>query len=344
MGMTPYYIMLLFILTCVFTYRDNMPDKNKNRLLIISLLPMFCLLAFKSETMGTDTSTYSRMFVETGDNLNFESRIELGYQYTVILLNRFFGSSQSLYIFSALVICTSLYIFIKRTATNYPLALYFFATMGFFQFSMSGIRQALSIAIILFSFPFIQEKRRLYFFAIIALAFLFHKSAIFFIPMYWIMNMQVNKKNLTYMVFGMVSVYFLAEPFMLTAADMLNYDYGVESTGNGYIFMFIVLLITILCYRSRDVLMDIKKTNSYLINTNYVSLVLWIIRLISRTAERLSLFFMPYTYVALEQYLSSRPANNRKLYIMIAVLIAGYLFIHRMTPSEDLNNFTFYWQ
>ena len=34
---------------------------------------------------------------------------------------------------------------------------------------------------------------------------------------------------------------------LLSAAEVMEYNYGIEETGNGYIFFAIVLLIAILC-------------------------------------------------------------------------------------------------
>lgn len=323
-----------------------MPEQKKRIILILSLLPMFCLMAFKAESVGTDTANYINMFNDSGTHLQIdhESRIEFGYQYTVILLNKYFGDHQSLFIFSAFFICFSLYKFIIRTATNHALALFFFVTLGFFQFSISGIRQALAIAISLFAFKYIQEKKLIKYTTIVVLAALFHKSALFCLPIYWIMNMKVNARNMIIMTIGILFTYLLAEPFLLTAADVMNYSYGVESTNNGFIFMFIVLLITAACYKNRQILQKHNVSNCFLINANYISLLLWVIRLVSRTAERLSLFVMPYTYVSLEQYLTTRPSNKKSIQTIVAVLIAGYLFIHRMSPSEYLNNYLFFWQ
>lgn len=108
--------------------------------------------------------------------------------------------------------------------------------------------------------------------------------------------------------------------------------------------MFIVLLITVACYKHRQELQGHNISSRFLINANYISLLLWVIRLVSRTAERLSLFVMPYTYISLEQYLTTRPSNKKSIYTIVAVLVAGYLFVHRMSPSEYLNNYLFFWQ
>ncbi|WP_033148153.1 EpsG family protein [Prevotella sp. P6B1] len=346
MGMIPYYFMLAIILICAWAFSPKMSSKKQKWLLVVALLPVFCLLSFRSESVGADTASYTSLYLNMADlgSVDKTSRIEFGFQLFSIVLYKCFGSTQALFIFSSLIVCVSLFIFIKRTATNHSLALYFFVTMGFFQFALSGIRQTLSISILLYTLPFIQNKKLIPYFAIVILAYLFHKSALLFLPMYWIMNLRVTKLNML-LAFGiMLGALIFAEPLLLTAADALNYDYGIESTGNGILFMLVVLIISVLCLKNRLVIINKKATNVLLLNANYVSLTLWVVRLVSRTVERVSLYYMPFTYVALEQYISTRSNNNRWSFVLVAVLLATFLFVHRISPSEALNNFTFYWQ
>lgn len=346
MGMLPYYFMCIIIIICAYNYNINLTDRKKKCLLFFSLLPVFCLLAFKSEEVGTDTASYMYMYDNAGmtNSIDTDSRIEYGYQYMSVILNRLFESDQTLFIVSSFIVCLSLFVFLRRTSTNPVLALYFFVTMGFFQFSLTGIRQSLAMAITLFAFPLIQKKRFFIYILVILLAMLFHKSAIFCLPLYWMMNMSSNPRNNTLMFLGIIVIYYFAEPFLLTVSEVLNYDYGVESTGNGLEFMCVVLLITLLSYKQKDSMTKNKESNAQLIKANYLSLMMWVIRLISRTAERVSFYFMPYTYVSLEEYLVSRPKSYRVPYIIIASLFATYLFFLRISPNEHLNNYTFFWQ
>ena len=67
-------------------------------------------------------------------------------------------------------------------------------------------------------------------------------------------------------------------------------------------------------------------------------------RLVSRTAERVSLYFMPYTYVALEEYLSALPSKNKKQYTIIAILLASFLCLKRLSSADEFNNFKFFFE
>lgn len=73
-------------------------------------------------------------------------------------------------------------------------------------------------------------------------------------------------------------------------------------------------------------------------------MALWCVRLISRTAERVSLYFMPYTYIALEEYISTRSKQDRHIYLLVAVILSSTLFIYRLMGQEQFNQFKFYFE
>lgn len=349
--MIPYYVMLLIIIICSVHEDSLVYSSDKNKILIIALLPVFILLAFKDASIGGDTAGYLRAYdtlVYYNDISSLEDRgyvrVEEGYKLYLTILTSLFSHSQFLLIATSLVICSSLYYFISRTAKNRSLALFFFVSMGFFQFAMSGIRQTLAICIVLFGYKFVVEQKLWKFALIVLVAMQFHKSAIIFAPVFYIANMNINKQTISMMFVSMLILFFAADKILLSAADTMNYNYGIEATGNGYTFFLIVLLITILAVKNNEVLQQQKPSNKVMINVNFVSLALWVVRLISRTAERVSLYFMPYTYIALEEYLSSQPDNKRKQYTILAIVLASFLCLKRLSGAEEFNNFKFFFE
>lgn len=344
--MIPYIIMILIIIACIIAEYGNNDERQSRKYLKIALLPVFVLIAFKSEDIGSDTSNYIRIFNNTKDfsldySLSIFPEVEKGYIIINYILSRICKNSQIILIFVGLMVYVSLYKFIIRTARLKSLALFFFVTLGFFQFAMSGIRQTIAICIILWAYPYIKERRLVYFALFIALAMMFHKSAIVFAPTYFIAHMKLKQNNILLMFAGMFILFLMADKLLLSAADVMDYNYGIEKTGNGYIFFFIVCIITYICLKNKDLILRQNRNNVILLNINFISLALWVVRLISRTAERVSLYFMPYTYVALEEYLSSSYHEDRKKLITITILLTSILFFYRISGQPELSNFEF---
>lgn len=348
LGIVPYLVMLLIILVCISREDSCKTEKAKKWNFIFALLPVFVLIAFKSEYIGRDTFNYLNTFSEVGDEIDFgedgERVREYGFQYLEIILNRITDNSQSLLITLGILTVVSLYSFIRNTAKSWCLALYFFICLGFFQFVMTGIRQSMAIEIMLFAYPFIKKKKVIPYMLMVGLACLFHKSAIVCAPLYVIANMALNRKNMFFMIIVMFIMLFFADKLLLTAADVMNYNYGIERTNNGQIFLSIVLLLTFFAYRNKDIILAQNRDVKYLFNSNYVSVLLWIMRMVSRTVERLSFYFMPYTYVLLEQTISSQPIGRRQTYKVVVIVLATTLFLYRLVYQDDINNYSFFWQ
>lgn len=349
--MTPYIIMLCILLFCIWREGEVTTAKGKQAYLIIALIPYFVLMAFRSRYVGTDTDgyfiTFNGMGARTWSNfLSYDEygydRIEKGYKFLIFLLTRITTDGQILLFTLGAISSAALYCYVKEYARNKCLALFFFITLGFFHFAMTGIRQTFAISITLFCCKYIKEKK-LYKFLILAfIATLFHKSAVVFFPMYYVAHRELHRKQITISFVVMFFMFLVADKLFLTAADVLEMNqYGIESTGNGYIFFSMVLLITFLLIINRRELIASKSTNSIFINLNFVSLALWSLRLVSRTAERMTLYFMPYTYVELEEYLSTRKGNTRLFYSLVAIALCSYLFLKRI-KDQGLDNFEFF--
>ena len=349
--MLPYYVYILILFICIFVEENTNGVKAKDRVFKCALAPYFILMAFKCSDIGSDTRDYFASFSLMADcdfshflsfnEMGYE-RIEKGYKLLIWLLSRITPDAQILLLVTAIISSMALYYYIKETASNRSLALFFFITLGFFQFAMSGIRQTIAISITLFGYRYLKDRNLVKLVTITIVAMLFHKSAIFFTPMFYVAGIKLNSKNITLSMIGMLVLYFGAERLLFTAADVLDYNYGIEETGNGFIFFAIVLLITILSLNSRRELLLARPLNKIIININIISLAIWTLRLMSRTAERVSLYFMPYSYIALEQYLSTRKKGNKYVFILVAFVLCSFLCLRRLSRDDDFNTFHFF--
>lgn len=342
--MTYYYFYVIISLFCIVMENYIKTEKQKKSILLLALLPVFVLIAFKASSVGSDTPVYISMFEEhtsysfvKGD----EGRIEYGYVLFQRLLFYISQDPQIIFFATGVLISWACYKFFLNNAKNSCLALYFFMSLGFLGFSLSGTRQALAISIVLLSFQFIKEKKLYKFLLMIGLAMLFHKSAACFLPAYFIAHRSLGTKQVNLMFIGALALFFFADKFLWGVEAILKYNYGVEETGNGYIFFAVILLITILVVRSRQRIVSAHSGNETMININFLSLAAWTVRLVSRTAERVSLYFLPFTAVALEEFITS-DKKNKMVWTLVWFFVATYLFLRRIGLQEDLNNYTFF--
>ena len=346
------FIVFFMIFLRVFIYRSwELTNREKLQFIVLALIPVTVISGFRGESVGADTENYRRQFMEILSGGEMVERIEPGFIYLNKLLVQITSEFQWLVILTAVFLSISIGIFVYKNARDPFLALLFFITLGLFQFSLSGIRQTIAIAITLMSMELIKKRKLVWFLGVIMLAALFHKSALLFFPAYFIANRSITIKNLIIYLVAFTAIYFSADFFLLKAAEILELNYGIEETNNGYVFFFIVLVITVLgfwnrlqiVFRKKQNLILFKRSNIIFINLNFISLLLWTIRLISRTAERVTFYYMPSTYLLLEEYVSSiKTSKNRMIAYVIVTALAVTLFIYRIFRDTSLVPYKFF--
>lgn len=342
-----YYIYIAIALFCIHREHQNLSEKQRRWNLCLSLLPVFFLMAFKGHTVGSDTPNYLYQFKIIEDEAYYQElyeRIEPGYDLMQKILHAITADPLILLITVALVTCISCYYFFRDNCKYCCTALYFFMALGYFPFIMSGLRQTMAMSICMLAFGFVKEKKLYKFIALILLAMTFHKSAIFFVPVYYMTHQKLMGKKLIAIYSVILISFFFADKILLTAEKIVGYRYGVEQTGNGQLFFFLVLVITSWAMKHREKLLSINNDINHHLNTNFLSLSMWTIRLVSRTAERVTLYFMPATAIVLTETIESLDSSKKKMFRLGFLLVATYLLVHRIEIQEDLNNYTFFFQ
>lgn len=344
------YILLIFFLIFLRVFIFNtqeLGNKKKITFIVIALLPITVVSGFRNENIGADTISYKYMFQDINNN-EIPERIEKGY----VLLNQFLyfftDDSRLLFIIVAIFLSIAIGVLVHKNAKDPFLAILFFVCLGLFQFSLSGMRQTIAIAITMFSFELIKKRKMIWFLCVIFLAYQFHKSSIFFLPAFFIANRSLGGKQILFFVLGSIMVFSFGEIFLLRTADVLDYNYGIESESNGGIFFTIVLIITFFGYRFRNRILEIGNnsyqgnSNLFLINLSFISLLLWTIRLISRTAERVTFYYMPYSYLLLEEtIISIKSKRERRLVYILVVVLVVFLFMYRLSRDETMVPYNF---
>lgn len=292
--------------------------------------------------MGADTGTYVLNFlymIDTPLELAIKfSRMEVGY-LTFVKLLTYITHSGLIY----QVICISfmifcMYIFLRQFEIEDALLyIYFYCTLGIFFFMFTGTRQCLAMSICLFSYQFLVRKKYFKFLMCILLAFFFHRSSVLFLSILFIYNRKISKVNvLVYSILTIIAGKYL-NIIQQWFNDKLEYNYGIESTGNGLIFFIIILLFTIFsivmtynCNKS----LNANKYSRILMNINFITLSLWFLRLYTRIAERPSYYFMFFSCIFYANALNNiMDVKKRKIYKIIIFILTMLLYVYRLNTN-----------
>lgn len=188
--MLPYLLVLSFIMSWIALEKKSLNRKS-------FWLPLIVLVLFasiRSYHVGTDGRTYVKPFISQLDveYFQFQENIEIGYQLLEYLLLSLTSNYFWLFFVTALIVVYCYLAIIKRYSVNYWFSIFLFVTLGVYTFFFNGLRQGLAMAIFALALPYLLEKKLVLYLIIIATASLFHITALFMIPFYFLVNLRIK--------------------------------------------------------------------------------------------------------------------------------------------------------
>lgn len=359
-----YFLIMMWLIFCsVLFHNEYMRNvcpkgvilKWKWKYCLIASLPILFIMIFRAYNIGNDTIIYIRHFryiqqYSFAEILAGESAVmgrttmEMGYLLFEKLLSIICQEDIFYMVVVNVILIVSVTRFIVRYSENPGLSLYLFFTIGLFSFMVTGIRQSIAICIGLYALEQAQERNAIKFICLVLLAMTFHKSAIVLAIIYFLVNQRLTILN-SFIIFlvSMLGILFF-KPLHEFFNERMGYEYEIEETGNGQIFLFImiILLVLNLWQYKKNILQNEKMKVLY--NMQIVCTLLWILRLISRTAERPSYYFMFSIIVIIPNTINRCvKRSNRILLVMMLMVLLGVLFVYRTIGNPLLSPYRFIW-
>jgi hypothetical protein len=332
-------LIVLFLLAVTNRKAESASAKMK-----LSLGIIFLVMALKAPLLG-DYKRYVENFYTTSYSTIKHMAAykgEIGFHAFTKAIT-YLTNNPSIYLaITSAFICILLGIYIDRFAASKIYAVYFYFTIGLFAFSMAGLRQVMAMSICLLGYEAIKKKRLLQFIIIIGVAFLFHKTAIFFLPAYPIARLQWKWRNLL-LVFTAYGMLILSYKKLISYLFVwLGYqNFNVSSPGNGEIFTAILLFIGILAIINKDRLLQADRNNIIFINLHCALVLMWFFRFVAGIVERPSFYYLYATIILLDQIFSLEfeevtKEKTHKFIIVSALLLFGALFLYRLIRDINL--------
>lgn len=325
---------------------------KKNIYLLITFLMLTLLGGLRGSAIGTDTSSYIRIFNNIANYNKIEKLftldIELGYVFLNRLIAKIGGSSQTLLFATSAIVSYGFLVFIKNHSKNIILSAFLLFTLFYYYASFNAIRQYIAIAILINSYYYIKNKDFLGFLFIIIFASLFHVTALFFLPLYLFGIIKWNYIKIIILIIIFITLYFNLEHLIVFAIRLfpkyekyIGTDFLKGHTGlmypvvNTTIFAFITLVYIVeKGYKNPDLNL------LYAINILIVLITLFSTKIYFAT--RLSWYLTPFHLIIIPNFLNV--INEKQFYrlslvLIIAMGIAYHAYclnvnLHRVTPYK----------
>ncbi|WP_128331929.1 EpsG family protein [Apibacter sp. HY039] len=192
----PIYYAIMIILTFA-SYRE-LSTGIKQKIFFVLFCIIFVTLAGIRVAQGADYWPYFGLYMSSNKYVSWSMIFDknIGIEPMYVLLSKIIGTL-GLPFNALLFTIAAISITLKgKTIYNFsPLpvfSLLCFFMPGFFASDMGHMRQALATAICMYSFKYISSKKLYKYLICLYLAYLSHKTAMVFIPAFWVANMKIS--------------------------------------------------------------------------------------------------------------------------------------------------------
>ena len=337
-----YYIVIFFLFLFSFKSQIKTNLLEQRILTIITAIIIVLFGAFRVD-VGADWPAYKRLFVylkvEEFSDL-FLYREEPLYILVNYLLKSIYDNfSFFIFVLFSVTFLLKFKIFNRFSPDVYLSTIIYFYTV-FVIYDVNGLRQGIALTLTLLSVIYIYKNKFLPFLLLVITASFFHKSAIIFIPFYFISKFNFSVKRYYYIIlitlilatpvreiFKMSSLYnslMATEAFEHYSAYQNAENYQVDiSVFSFAVFQRVFIIIVFLFYFNKVELFD-KKLVRILRNGYVLGFVIFMLFSFSaEMAARLSFYYKSFEILMIPILVSSFDAvDKRIIYLVIFTMFA----------------------
>lgn len=347
-------LLVIIYIYFIFFSKKNFLNEDRNRVIVFLTLVFLTLLIFAVFRnpyggLSTDYFVYEEIFNMSNQSLSNVIKLYPENDIGFLILNKFFRLfTDNFYIFlfvvHSLIIIGYLYFFYKYSKNTW-LSVILLVSIGSYYVSFNAIRQFLVIGMLLLSSKYLFERNLVKYLICILFLSTFHKSVLIMIPMYYLLGINVLKKEFkSILIFSFfVLIIFLNLEYIIEFAQLFIYsNYTQNSFGMDKGSLFSIIRPTLIC------LFVICKKNSFslknqenriMFNGLIFFLIISIFSIKLSILTRFIYYFIPFVLVLIPNVLDcmEQKENTQKIVIMVSIM---YALITQL-PATDFLLFPF---
>ncbi|NMV53469.1 EpsG family protein [Lactobacillus reuteri] len=326
---------------------------KKSIYLIINVIPLWIVMAYRSWNVGIDTPNYKVFFYQGGMyNVGpafinwffpFHTRFENGF----VLLNHIVYSIspnfQLMIIVTSTITMSCFIFFLTQLKINYVVGMLTYETVTFMASCMNLMRQGIALSMCMVAFVYVIKRKPIKFILITYLAATMHVTAWLFLPIYLLKKVKLNTKSIIGVIIVTVILSTSFEFFYSKIAVVSDeaQSFAQEIANNGFNglsnIIFSVVIIAFILYISQRVNTD---TNNTLLNSSslmlLVTLIVFIVAIKFSQLSRIAMYFMIGLFPILSFLVGGYDLKKDKvlnIVITISALIAYFILIQTLRPQ-----------
>ena len=365
--MTVYTWLVIFLVSAGFLINGN--KKGSKKFIIAAFLLLFAVMGLRDVyAFGLDASgsngSYPVIYRSIGNsewseivgkgennyNIGFAFLLKLHYELTG-------GNYQLLISLISLFVIVSYIRFIDKYSPSPIQSILCFLGLLYYPFLFDALKQALAMAVLLFAFDAVIEKKPIKFIIFVIIAALFHFPALIFLPAYWIGRIKLGRGYIILLGLLLLITYLFRDRILnlmletYGEGDISTSMEGIRFLRNKVIIMtvFAVFAVFIRPPASGDMVY-----NTLLMFLG-ISIIFQTFCGYNNIFERLADYYFHTSIVLIPMLLEKggkfrtryEMAKNDQVLIAATLLICGFAiwrFLSYVNDSPFFNPYRFFWQ
>ncbi len=362
-------LILGFLCRVKVSYGDNKKINGSQLYLFITFILFTFLMAFRSLSVGVDTSPYSRIYGIIINASSMKEAIKVAplsapiYIFICRIVSMISTNPQSMIIVSAIFVNLGLVIYIKRTSCDISLSTFCWIGLTLLYFSMNGNRQCMALVLILNALVYLTKNiKSVKGWCLITFAIGIHSTCliIVFAIIGIILANKLRENRLifitTFIGSVLISVIFkgIVQLFIRIFPRYVIYSNGTSkhsifgSSGEGriiilYIFLLVVCILWI--YKNKKSSIDIDIFHSKLLPALVFGAVFGMFNSRNELVNRMLWFYISinisFIPAAIKQY-----KNNTRLILKlgIIVILGSYSVLSLLENQNGVVPYILFWR
>lgn len=351
----------LILLFGFFLIRVNFNKKKKKYFCLLIAFHWILISGLRAPTIGADTVGYIRAFkkvevtswkiifnaikqvyfngrtpITSSENFLYKDTGYLLFQKVVHI----FTDNPQVYLFIvALIIFISLAFFVYNNSSDPIFSYILFSTLFYSFYAITGIRQALATALIVFIGSEYIKKREIWKFAMISLfAYILHKSAIVFIPFYFLAQIKITKKYLISLWLSSFIALNLGASFILKIANKIGYEREDVFKADTTRYTLVILIIGIVASIFSQKIPKINTEKKLEFNATLLATIITLFTLIDQSIMRIQQYYALFLMFSIPSILNFFDNRSKKILQILCIIIL-ILYLIKNNPQ-----YMFFWE
>lgn len=309
--MLVYLVNIFLIIVWALIFRIGKKNKLKQILFVLICFTQCVLISGFRYRVGYDYPQYSagffRMVVDGFSVLTHEDW-EIGYIIFNKLIGLFTAWPKDFIMISSVASMIGPAYLIARYSKGPFISVFLYVNLYLFYLDMNFIRQAMAMSILCFAYGFLRDNKFWRFLVVVIFASLFHFTALYMIPVYFVCRLKINSRTLLLYLFGLFYYYLLSDGLLKLVLSKFHAEYLNSEFiryGIGLIYAVFPLILTASAVALAYFVKNRPKKLDFLIHLTLMMGFWQVIMTKHMLFERFSYYTMIFVVLAIPEFISS---------------------------------------